>query len=629
MRTAQRLALCTSLTALLAVGSVRSGFPAPATGKPAPDLFLAVGRGDLAAVKTLLARGANPNARNFLMMTPLMYAALRGEVEISKALLARGAELDAVSQFGSALTFAGLGDSESAARFLLSRGARIDSARTDKITSLMLAARSGHLSVVRELLQRKAKLDGRDTDGMTALMYAARSGRTEVVRELLRQGAVVDATDRHRWTALTFAASNGHTNAVSRLLEAGANPNVRDERGRTPLLIASSYGDRPEVVRALLDGGARRDVKDNSSQTAVMIAARRGNAATLRLLEARAAVEHPVSDAAPARDARAAIAVSLPLLERSMRVFSQRTACVSCHHEGLGRVATGLAKERGVSIDTALAGEQAKRIAGFLSFQDPLVRAAVKDGTKAKEVAGTEIGEEVPILAFALSGVAAHNQPATPELSRAALFLARRQTAAGFWDFKIVRAPMQSSRFAMTALAIRTMRAYVPKDQAEEVDWRLRRARRWLASAPAKSNEDRAYRLLGLAWSGAGAEERQPAIEALRAAQRPDGGWAQLPGVQSDAYATGQALFALHQGGIAVDDPAYRRGVQFLLRTQDEDGSWFVTKRAVPANNYFDAGFPHGQSQYASHAATCWATMALLLTVDSAPAAPQTAARPK
>ena len=59
--------------------------------------------------------------------------------------------------------------------------------------------------------------------------------------------------------------------------------------------------------------------------------------------------------------------------------------------------------------------------------------------------------------------------------------------------------------------------------------------------------------------------------------------------------------------------------MQFLLRTQEEDGSWFVNKRAMPINNYFDAAFPHGQSQYASFNATCWATMALLPAVDRVP----------
>jgi mannose-6-phosphate isomerase-like protein (cupin superfamily) len=68
-------------------------------------------------------------------------------------------------------------------------------------------------------------------------------------------------------------------------------------------------------------------------------------------------------------------------------------------------------------------------------------------------------------------------------------------------------------------------------------------------------------------------------------------------------------LYALHLGGsVPVTSDAYRRGVRYLLRTQDEDGSWLVTKRAIPANTYLDGGFPHGESQYSSYNATCWAT---------------------
>ena len=48
----------------------------------------------------------------------------------------------------------------------------------------------------------------------------------------------------------------------------------------------------------------------------------------------------------------------------------------------------------------------------------------------------------------------------------------------------------------------------------------------------------------------------------------------------------------------------------------EDDGSWFVNKRAVYANNYFDTGFPHGESQYISYGATCWSTMALMFAAE-------------
>ena len=40
-----------------------------------------------------------------------------------------------------------------------------------------------------------------------------------------------------------------------------------------------------------------------------------------------------------------------------------------------------------------------------------------------------------------------------------------------------------------------------------------------------------------------------------QATQRPDGGWNSLDGRSSDAYSTGQALVALHEGGgVPIND---------------------------------------------------------------------------
>ena len=129
-----------------------------------------------------------------------------------------------------------------------------------------------------------------------------------------------------------------------------------------------------------------------------------------------------------------------------------------------------------------------------------------------------------------------------------------------------------------------------------------------------QSVEDRALRLLGLYWAGAEARWTKEAANLLLSEQRPDGGWAQLPSLSSDAYATGEVLYALHEGAkVPVSDPAYRRGLGFLLRTQGADGSWFVATRSFPMIEYFSSGFPHGKSQFISTAATCWATMALVL----------------
>ena len=135
-----------------------------------------------------------------------------------------------------------------------------------------------------------------------------------------------------------------------------------------------------------------------------------------------------------------------------------------------------------------------------------------------------------------------------------------------------------------------------------------------MAAAPSYTDE-RVFQMLGLHWSGT----KSPAISDLTAAllkeQKPDGGWAQLPGLDSDAYATGQALYALNQaGGISTEDPNYQRGVKFLRETQMRDGSWFVETHAIPIQPPLDAGFPQGTNQFISAAGTSWAAMALMLT---------------
>jgi hypothetical protein len=69
----------------------------------------------------------------------------------------------------------------------------------------------------------------------------------------------------------------------------------------------------------------------------------------------------------------------------------------------------------------------------------------------------------------------------------------------------------------------------------------------WLVSALASTSGEKAYRLLGLHWSDADIATLRGAAEALVDAQDATGGWAQLPGLNPDAYATGLALVALRE----------------------------------------------------------------------------------
>ena len=164
-----------------------------------------------------------------------------------------------------------------------------------------------------------------------------------------------------------------------------------------------------------------------------------------------------------------------------------------------------------------------------------------------------------------------------------------------------------------TADVARALQVYAPAGERSQYQQAVARAAAWLRRADPHSTEERAFRLLGLAWAGAEKMMIDAAAQALVAAQRNDGGWAQTATLTSDAYATGEALVALAQSGaLAVSSPVYRRGVDFLLKTQYIDGSWFVRSRALPLQPHFESGFPYGRDQFISAAATNWATQALI-----------------
>jgi hypothetical protein len=117
-------------------------------------------------------------------------------------------------------------------------------------------------------------------------------------------------------------------------------------------------------------------------------------------------------------------------------------------------------------------------------------------------------------------------------------------------------------------------------------------------------------------WGGGSREAIRKAAQQLLALQKPEGSWSQAENLAPDAYATGQALVALSESrAIPSASPAFRRGIQYLLNSQLEDGSWYVRTRALAIQPYFDSDFPHGADQFISAAATNWATMALIASL--------------
>jgi squalene cyclase len=305
---------------------------------------------------------------------------------------------------------------------------------------------------------------------------------------------------------------------------------------------------------------------------------------------------------------RSAVERALAPLQRSLVGYAEERDCFSCHNQSVPLVALDIARTRGFSIDEdAFQGAIALTLADLESALGPY-----RDGR------GQPGG--VTRAAYALWTLEAGKYPTDEVTAAVAGYLLKADLDRGHWNTSSKRPPMEASPFTTTALALRALRYYGARSQAGLVDDRARRARSWLSTSRPADTEDRVFRLWGLKYADARPAELEAAAKDLLASQRDDGGWSQTDKLSSDAYATGSALVALHQAGrLPTDDPAYRRGVAFLLRTQKPDGTWFVASRSRPFQLYFESGFPYGKDQFISVAASGWAAAALALALPARP----------
>jgi len=304
---------------------------------------------------------------------------------------------------------------------------------------------------------------------------------------------------------------------------------------------------------------------------------------------------------------QSAIQSSLPLIQRADANFVPKAACVSCHNNSFAAMAVGMARKSGFQVDEKTAAQQVKaNVFGLEKLRDYLHQGFFAP-------VGDVFGQFV--VSYILIGLDAEHYKADLNTDAAAMYLKSHQSPDGQWVYPAAdaRPPICSDYIGQTAVSMRALQLYAPKADKAAYDQAIQLAAAWMAKAQSRNNEDRSYRLLGLAWAGTDRNATQKAMRELLAKQRPDGGWSDLDSMESSAYATGKSLFALQTADLPVSDAAYRRAVKFLLSTQQEDGSWYVKTRAMASQPYFDAGFPHGFDQWISAAGTSWATMALSL----------------
>jgi ankyrin repeat protein len=619
---------------------------------------------DSAVLEILIRAGANVNATNEAGANALLRAATFADK--ARLLVEKGADVDARSQLGNtALILAARKPGNAhTIRLLLERGAEINAANLFGGTALLAAAAAGDIESVRLLLDRGADVNSKpkmDPDGFlwgggrTALAWAAFNGDEAIAKLLLERGAKInDFTVAGG--ALSHAAWGGHVGVARLLLDAGADVDQRDLVANYTALHWASSSERssPDLVELLLVRGADANAEggqpvDNflgATQTPLSLARKRGATPIVRALLDMGANDAPASGAASrtngiettagaprSKTAAEAIARALPPLtktaEESVATFlrhASKQECISCHQQQLPLAAISLASSRHFPIDR----DSARRQLGLLKqFNSSASVGPPNERHTALEMALQTTFHPEPAIADGYTSLVftLQREPASTLTDALVHRLVTMQHADGRWSWNLPRPPIQASDITATAQAIHALKSFCIPARGSEIELRIGRARAWLAKAVPETNEERVHQLLGLAWSGEMTGALRPPATDLIGQQRADGGWGQLAGLPSDAYATGQALYALLESGVvAASEPALSNGIEFLLRTQLPDGTWHVRSRTHPFQPPMDSGFPHGKDGWISAAGTSWAVMALATSLDPSRPPPLTPA---
>jgi len=251
-----------------------------------------------AIVALLLEHGANPNALNRELETPLYCAiAAKADEALLTLLLDHGADInaEALSRWHPSPRHRGAPIHQAAAaldvpilKFLLAHKANVSTTYNLNADSALMAifgssvegdirdqdftsekSRGAAAQIMTLLLDAGADVQYRNKLGQTALHWAARGNHLQCIRELLSRGADPTALSEDGRCALHFAAANAkyHDRRVFEALLSNKklSINQRDEKGDTPLHVAvrAQNGD---AIESLLLLGAETGIPNKQHQ---------------------------------------------------------------------------------------------------------------------------------------------------------------------------------------------------------------------------------------------------------------------------------------------------------------------------------------------------------------------------
>lgn len=311
----------------------------------------------------------------------------------------------------------------------------------------------------------------------------------------------------------------------------------------------------------------------------------------------------------PLEPARKAVERSLEFMEKDAVKWRTERGCSTCHHGTMTVWALSEAKSRGYAVSAEAIAENLQWTKSRLLARIDLPRDE-RPGWSLVSTPALYLGimsKDLPILS-------------RQETTSIAGHLGRHQETDGAFVPPPPANGAPPTWESRETLALLALLAWEPEPKTLAAREKLAA---WVANCEkTDTTQAAALRLLVDVQTGRTGAELQPAIDELLKKQSADGGWGQTKELPSDAYATGQSLYALGVAGVKPEQPEIQKGVAFLVATQSADGSWPMTSRNHPGIT--STRNPIRNPIPITYFGSAWGTLGL---VRSVPSRADTAAR--
>ncbi len=339
----------------------------------------------------------------------------------------------------------------------------------------------------------------------------------------------------------------------------------------------------------------------------------------LGLCLTRAALADGPASILPAtpRQTQQTVERAIGYLQTESAAWLKQRQCAACHHVPMALWALSVADRQGYAIDKKYVADTAESLLGS---DDKLMASKIFPNPADPpdpRPQGRGLNMGLPFLAVAARSLPSLGEGQKQSLKLIAEEIVKKQQPDGSWEFfaTLRRPPINESQTTDAVWIIMALEGETGPGASESQRAALAKATAWLAGTRRPDTlQDKVFRVL-LATRAGKPRDVQATIDELLALQRADGGWGQIAGMASDAYATGQTLYVLALAGSTAERPEIRRAIDFLVATQKPDGSWPMTSRSTPD------GRPGGAKLLTpiTCAASAWATLGLARLVPKGP----------